>query len=57
MRAHLTEDETGRTITAHDRQDSALLTVLVQANALLIRPPHDGPRAAGDMVEVLPLLP
>ena len=57
MRADLTEDETGRAVTAHDRQDSALLTVLVRANALLIRPPHDGPRAAGDVVEVLPLLP
>ncbi len=57
MRAHLAEDETGRRVTAFDRQDSALLTVLVQANGLLIRPPHDGPRAAGDMVEVLPLLP
>jgi molybdopterin molybdotransferase len=57
MRARLAEDATGRSVTAHDRQDSALLTVLVGANALLIRPPHDGPRAAGDMVEVLPLLP
>lgn len=57
MRAHLTETETGRSVTAFDRQDSALLTVLVQANGLLIRPPHDGPRAAGDMVDVLPLLP
>lgn len=57
MRADLTEDETGRAVTADDRQDSALLTVLVRANALLIRPPHDGPRAAGDVVEVLPLLP
>lgn len=43
------------TITAFDNQDSALLTVLSQANALLVRPPNDPPRSAGDMVQTLPL--
>ena len=57
MRAQLTEAETGRSVTPFDRQDSSLLTVLSEANGLLIRPPHDGPRAAGDMIEVLPLQP
>ncbi|MEM6306092.1 MAG: gephyrin-like molybdotransferase Glp [Pseudomonadota bacterium] len=42
-------------ITAAERQDSALLTVLAQANALLIRPPHDPARVAGDVVAYLPL--
>lgn len=37
-------------ITAFDRQDSSLLSVLAQANALLIRPPNDPARAAGDIV-------
>lgn len=36
-------------------QDSALLSVLSDANALLIRPPHDSARAAGESVSYLPL--
>ncbi|MEL6204955.1 MAG: gephyrin-like molybdotransferase Glp [Pseudomonadota bacterium] len=51
MRARL---EDGR-IRAFDRQDSSLLTVLAQANALLVRPPHDPARCAGDTVEMIPL--
>ena len=42
-------------ITPYDRQDSALLSVLAQADALLIRPMGDGPRQAGDRVDYLPL--
>ncbi|MBE1284666.1 MAG: molybdopterin molybdenumtransferase MoeA [Rhodobacteraceae bacterium] len=42
-------------ITAFDNQDSAMLSVLANANALLIRPPHDGERHAGELVEYLPL--
>ena len=42
-------------IRAETRQDSALLTVLADANALLIRPPRDGARKAGDTVEYLAL--
>jgi molybdopterin molybdotransferase len=44
-------------ITPYSSQDSSLLTVLSRANALLVRPPHDGPRRAGDLVEYLPLTP
>ena len=51
MRALLTD--TG--ITALDRQDSSLLSVLGAANALLIRPVRDTARAAGNMVDYLPL--
>ncbi|MEO1677124.1 MAG: gephyrin-like molybdotransferase Glp [Pseudomonadota bacterium] len=51
MRARL---EDGR-IRAFDRQDSSLLSVLAQANALLVRPPHDPARCAGDTVEMIPL--
>ena len=43
------------TITAADRQDSSLLSVLSGANALLIRPVGDGARAAGELVEYVPL--
>ena len=42
-------------ITAFDRQDSSLLTVLANANALLVRPPHDPPRETGEIVQYLPL--
>ena len=40
-------------VTAFDRQDSSLLTVLSQANALLIRPPDDPPRAVGEAVSYI----
>ncbi len=42
-------------VTAFDRQDSSLLTILAQANALLVRAPHDPARAAGEPVQYLPL--
>ena len=51
MRAVL--DEAG--IAAMDRQDSALLSVLATANALIVRPPNDPERAKGEIVEYLPL--
>lgn len=41
-------------ITPFERQDSSLLSVLSQANALLIRPVADPPRNAGDSVPYLP---
>lgn len=46
--------ENGR-MTVFDRQDSSLLTVLAEANALIVRPPEDGAHEAGDVVEYLPL--
>jgi len=42
-------------VTAFDRQDSSLLTVLAQANALLIRQPHDPPLEAGAEVDYIPI--
>ena len=42
-------------VTAFDNQDSSLLSVLSGANALLVRPPHDAPREAGEQVSYLPL--
>ena len=53
MRAKLTG--TPPLITPFPRQDSALLTVLAEADALLIRPQGDTPRKAGDTVSYLPL--
>lgn len=51
MRARLLEG----VITPFDRQDSALLSVLTQANALLIRPLGDHARSQGDLAAYLPL--
>jgi molybdopterin molybdotransferase len=55
MRARLAPAEGGPTITPFDRQDSALLSILGQADALLIRPVNAPPRGAGSTVEYLPL--
>ncbi|WP_420587006.1 gephyrin-like molybdotransferase Glp [Ruegeria sp.] len=51
MRAVLSEDG----IRACADQDSSLLSVLAQANALLVRDPHDPARAKGDEVLYLPI--
>lgn len=51
MRARL--DDNG--IAAFDNQDSSLLTVLSEANVLLVRAPHDGPKDIGEEVSYLTL--
>ena len=50
MRARLD----GPTITPFDKQDSALLTILTEANALLLRPVNAPAIAAGNPVPYLP---
>ena len=55
MRARLTETDDGAVVTPFDRQDSALLSILSQANALLIRPIADAQRSAGEVVTYLAL--
>lgn len=55
MRAALQQTDGLPRITPFDRQDSALLGVLAEADALLIRPLGDGPQAAGTEVTYLPL--
>jgi molybdopterin molybdotransferase len=42
-------------LTAAGNQDSSLLSVLSAANALIVRPIGDGPRAAGEVMDYLPL--
>ncbi|WP_170458988.1 molybdopterin molybdotransferase MoeA [Ruegeria arenilitoris] len=51
MRARL--DSNG--IRAFEDQDSSLLSVLARSNALLMRPPNDPARAAGETVSYLPI--
>lgn len=51
MRARITPEG----IAPFERQDSALLTILSEARALVVRPPNDGPRRAGTAVDYVPL--
>jgi molybdopterin molybdotransferase len=55
MRAQLAPGEGLPEITPFDRQDSALLSILGQADALLIRPVDAPACRAGDTVPYLPL--
>lgn len=55
MRARIGSGEGLPVITPFDRQDSALLSILGEANALLIRPANDGPVIAASKVSYLPL--
>jgi molybdopterin molybdotransferase len=55
MRARLQPADGMPEIAPFDRQDSALLSILGQADALLIRPKKDGPRGAGSTVDYLSL--
>ncbi|WP_460273251.1 molybdopterin molybdotransferase MoeA [Celeribacter sp. ULVN23_4] len=42
-------------VTPFDKQDSSLMSILSNANALLVRPAGDAPRAAGETVDVIRL--
>lgn len=44
-----------RIVTPFVRQDSSMMSRLAEADCLLVRPPHDPARRAGDTVSVLPL--
>ena len=55
MRARRSPGDGLPCITPFASQDSALLRILTEADALLIRPQDDGPRRAGERVEYLPL--
>ena len=55
MRAHLQPGDGMPGIAPFDRQDSALLSILSDADALLIRPAEDGPRGTGSTVDYLPV--
>lgn len=49
MRARLADGK----LTIAERQDSALLTVLADANALVVRPPQDPAKETGDLVSFI----
>jgi molybdopterin molybdotransferase len=51
MRAEVIAGETGWICTPDARQDSALLSVLAAANALMVRPPSDPEQKSGACVQ------
>ena len=55
MSARADTEEDDRIVRAFGRQDSSLLSVLVKSNALLVRPPGDPARNAGETVDVVML--
>lgn len=48
-------DDGSETVLPSDRQDSSMLATLARADALVVRPPHAGPLAAGARVPVIRL--
>ncbi|AKS46212.1 molybdopterin molybdotransferase [Octadecabacter temperatus] len=55
MRAVFEEGLEARTVTAFDKQDSSMLTVLSNANCLLLRPIDDPAKNASDPVTIYPI--
>jgi molybdopterin molybdotransferase len=54
LRARLSRSHEGRLVaTPHGRQDSSMQALLVQSDALLIRPPHAPAAKAGERCQVL----
>ena len=53
MRANVEVTDGGTLITPFERQDSSLLTILGQSNALLVRPPNGEPLKKGASVEFI----
>jgi molybdopterin molybdotransferase len=55
LRSELTVDPKGLVATPFERQDSAMLSLLVRAGCLVIRPPHAAAARAGEAVQILRL--
>ena len=55
IRAQITTKDGVQMIMPAPRQDSSMMSVLATANALIVRPPFDPAKAAGELVSVIPL--
>jgi molybdopterin molybdotransferase len=56
LRAVLSRDDSGRLVaTPHQKQDSAMLSLLSQAECLVLRPPHAAAAQEGDALEIIVL--
>lgn len=52
---YLRAKTTAQGVLAFDKQDSSLLSILSEADCLIVQPPHDPPRTQGSPVDILPL--
>jgi molybdopterin molybdotransferase len=58
MRARLARDGDGELVaTPFPKQDSSMISLLVEAGCLVVRGPHAPAAKAGDPVEIIPLTP
>lgn len=56
LRASLTRNDRGNLVaTPFPRQDSAMLSLIARADALIVRPPYAPEAQVGEMTEILPL--
>jgi molybdopterin molybdotransferase len=55
VRSRLTRTAEGLTVKPHAVQDSSMLSVMAWCSGLMIRPPFDSARKAGDTVQVIDL--
>jgi molybdopterin molybdotransferase len=57
LRATLSRDAEGALVaTPFPKQDSAMLSLIAKADALIVRPPHAPEAKAGDLTEIVPLI-
>lgn len=49
------DDHGGLLVRSFEKQDSSMMAPLARADCLIVRPPHAGPAAAGETVDVLPM--
>ena len=58
LRSTLSVDDNGSmTVEPARKQDSSMIGIYAHANALIVRPPFDPPKSAGDAVMVMRLDP
>ena len=58
LRSSLSYDEDGAArVTPARKQDSSMISIFAHANALIVRPPFDQPKSAGEQVLVMRLDP
>lgn len=55
MRAKRSDQDKTNVLHVFEKQDSSLISVLADADALAVRPPNQGPLSAGDSISYIPL--
>jgi len=58
LRSRLTRNDDGELVaTPFTKQDSSMMSLLVESDCLVVRAPHAPPARAGDVVTIIPLTP